>query len=86
MVSDILSYALKLIWTSFGSSESSRNLPWLVDIYNGGKKVWKQKCSVFLNISVDCYVYKNYIFLESTYNTDSHGKISVGGNNFGKKM
>ena len=31
----------------------------------------------FLYISASSYIYTNYIFLESTYNTDSHSKISV---------
>ena len=34
---------------------------------------------ISIYISADCY-----IFLESTYNTDSHIKISAGGNNFEK--
>ena len=41
---------------------------------------------VFLCIRADCYIYTNYIFLESTYNTDSHSKISAGGNNFEKNV
>ena len=28
------------------------------------------------------YIYTNYIFLESTYNTDSHSKISAVGKDF----
>ena len=39
---------------------------------------------VFLYISADYYIYTNYIFLESTFNTDSHSKISVVGKDFEK--
>ena len=40
--------------------------------------------SVFVYISASSYMYTNYIFLESTYNTDSHSKILAVGNNFEK--
>ena len=40
--------------------------------------------SVFVYISTLSYLYTNYIFLESTYNTDSYSKISAVGNNFEK--
>ena len=43
------------------------------------------KKSVFLYISAFCYIYTNYIFLDTTHNTDSHSKISAGGNDFEKK-
>ena len=39
---------------------------------------------LFVYISALSYIYTNYIFLESTYNTDSHSKISAVGNNFEK--
>ena len=39
---------------------------------------------VFVYISASSYIYTNYIFLESTYNTDSRIKISAVGNNFEK--
>ena len=45
----------------------------------------KKEKKVFLCISANCYIYTNYICLESTYNTDSYTKFSAGGNNFEKK-
>ena len=42
--------------------------------------------SVFVYISTLSYIYTNYIFLESTYNTDSHSKISAVGKGFEKNI
>ena len=39
---------------------------------------------LFVYISASSYIYTNYIFLESTYNTDSHSKISAVGKDFEK--
>ena len=47
--------------------------------------IFFSKIKVFVYISASSYIYTNYIFLESTYNTDSHSKISAVGNNFEKK-
>ena len=44
------------------------------------------KFLVFVYISASSYIHINYIFLESTYNTDSYSKISAVGNNFEKKI
>ena len=40
---------------------------------------------VLLYIKAVYYIYTNYIFLDSTYNTDSHCKILAVRNNFEKK-
>ena len=45
----------------------------------------KNKGNRYFYILEPIVIYTYYIFLESTYNTDSHIKISAGGNDFGKK-
>ena len=41
---------------------------------------------IFVYISASSYIFTNYIFLESTYHTDSHSKISSVGKDFEKNI